>query len=93
MHFLGLAGMPRRIPDYPDAYSFLNQLSSIGSLMSFIGLFIFLYIIGDILTRNPSIRIITRFGFNSELINYNNFEYEARKYKILSIMKSRNIVA
>jgi cytochrome c oxidase subunit 1 len=43
MHFLGLAGMPRRIPDYPDAFSTWNALASYGSQVTVVGLLIFFY--------------------------------------------------
>lgn len=45
MHFLGLAGMPRRIPDYPDAYVGWNQVASAGALLTFGATLFFLYII------------------------------------------------
>jgi cytochrome c oxidase subunit 1 len=45
MHFLGLAGMPRRISDYPEAFEGWNKIASIGSWMSALGLIYFLLII------------------------------------------------
>jgi cytochrome c oxidase subunit 1 len=42
-HFLGLAGMPRRIADYPDAFAGWNYVSSVGSYISGLGVLIFLY--------------------------------------------------
>jgi cytochrome c oxidase subunit I len=44
-HFLGLAGMPRRIPDYPDVYAGYNYWSSIGSYIGGFASILFLYIV------------------------------------------------
>jgi cytochrome c oxidase subunit 1 len=45
MHFLGLAGMPRRYVDYPDALAGWNYVASIGSYIAGIGTLIFLWVV------------------------------------------------
>ena len=44
-HFLGLAGMPRRYPDYPEAFHGWNYVSSIGAYIAIFSVFIFLYVL------------------------------------------------
>ncbi len=46
-HFLGLAGMPRRYIDYPDAYAQWNNLSSYGTYIAGLSLVFFFYVVLD----------------------------------------------
>jgi len=69
MHFLGLAGMPRRIPDYPDIYGFWNYIESLGSIFSLVGIFIFFYLF--------SLILVYQFNISEELAEDSNFDNES----------------
>jgi len=45
MHFLGIAGMPRRIPDFPDAFAGWNAIASYGSYINLFGTMLFFIIV------------------------------------------------
>nr|WNO18592.1 cytochrome c oxidase subunit I [Paralepetopsis sp.] len=54
-HFLGLGGMPRRYSDYPDAYLGWNMVSSVGSIISFVVVLFFMFIVWESLASQRGI--------------------------------------
>lgn len=55
IHFLGLAGIPRRYSDYPDTLLAWNAISSLGSLISVVSVVYFVFILWEAQVRHRSI--------------------------------------
>ncbi|HEV2363218.1 MAG TPA: cytochrome c oxidase subunit I [Caulobacteraceae bacterium] len=55
-HFLGLQGMPRRNVDYPVAFEFWNKISTIGYMITFAGLIVFLAVLVEAAVRRRPAR-------------------------------------
>lgn len=83
-HFLGLAGIPRRYSDYPDAYTTWNIISTLGSTISMIGILIFLFIIWEriISHRNQ----IYTLQFNTSIEWYQNLPPAEHSYNELPLL-------
>lgn len=67
--FLGLAGMPRRIPDFPDAYTQWNTIATLGSFITMVSTIFFAYVVYSTFTSNVRAgynpwRSVTNFEFN-----------------------------
>lgn len=59
IHFLGLAGIPRRYSDFPDFYSGWNFIARVGSIISIFSVALFLYILWErILAQRPALFFI-----------------------------------
>lgn len=59
-HFLGFSGSPRRIADYPDAFSFWNKISSLGAFISLASALLFILL------------LVLQFSSNSSFSPYNH---------------------
>lgn len=55
MHFLGLQGMPRRVPDYPDAFEGWNRVASYGAYLTGFATLIFLFMVVYTLRRGKPV--------------------------------------
>ena len=88
MHYLGLAGMPRRISDYPDSFWGWNSVASLGStvsIVSFILFFILIYLLFINKINVNSASWINEFWF------FNIFIFISKLIKIILLKIIENV--
>jgi cytochrome c oxidase subunit I len=104
MHFLGLAGMPRRIPDYPDMYQKWNTFISFGATISFFSILLWFYIVYRTLidrvpcNRNPWIFSTTQQIFekvnqmSDEIIRLKSIKNIINSKELKDVFSSNNLI-
>nr|BAL70371.1 cytochrome c oxidase subunit I [Aposthonia japonica] len=70
-HFLGLNGMPRRYSDYTDSLFFWNSISSFGSLLSTLSIFLFTIMVWNNLSSKNNILFSSSLPSSTEWIQFN----------------------
>lgn len=87
MHFMGLAGMPRRISDYHEAFAGWNKISSMGAMVSVVATVVFFILLLHAFWRSePS----NECGYNTKgsiiipraLVNYRGWNVTSKKSTI-----------
>jgi heme/copper-type cytochrome/quinol oxidase subunit 1 len=71
LHFLGLAGMPRRICDFPDFYQGWNVIASFGSTISFLASLLFFYVFFDMLVYGK--KVINKSPYSVKILTWKLF--------------------
>jgi cytochrome c oxidase subunit 1 len=98
MHYLGLAGIPRRYSDYPDFYSTWNVLARVGSIISMVSVLFIIFILWEsIVSHRPVLfgKFFSRsletvhscppivHSYNSRPLIFNNYKNKLIKAKEL----------
>lgn len=88
MFWLGYAGMPRRIMDYPSVFSGWHSIISSGHILTFISLIFFLVMIFDSIYENRS-PVSKNKGISRLNNRFSLYTYEVRKLKF---NKSKSLI-
>jgi cytochrome c oxidase subunit 1 len=69
MHFLGLAGIPRRYSDYPDTFFCWNAVARFGSLISVVSVLFFIGILWEAFSRHRGVLARKRLERSIEIVH------------------------